>query len=279
MCKRAKCKLAKCKRTNYATRGLELGMFDLTGKAAIVTGGASGIGAAIARRLRRGGAQVLVADLAGECPGWGGDGCLYRRTDVSDAAEVAALCAEAMARMGKLDIMVNNAGVASAQLLADATEATSRRYWQVHMLGVQAGIKEAAARMGAGGAIVSISSITAVRGFAFWGEYAATKAGIISLTQTAAVEYGARGIRVNCIAPGIIDTPLAMSEAPDMVERNASVFTLLGRIGRPEEIAAAVHFMVSDDASYVTGQTLLVDGGWSTGTSLRAIELAVSSKT
>jgi NAD(P)-dependent dehydrogenase (short-subunit alcohol dehydrogenase family) len=278
MCKRAKCKLAKCKRTKCATRGLELGMFDLTGKAAIVTGGASGIGAAIAQRLRRGGAKVLVADVAAERPGWGGDGCLYRRTDVGDEAEVAALCAEAVARMGKLDIMVNNAGVASAQLLADAGEATSRRYWRVHMLGVQAGIKEAAARMGAGGAIVSLSSITAVRGFAFWGEYAATKAGIISLTQTAAVEYGARGIRVNCIAPGIIDTPLAMSEAPDMVERNASVFTLLGRIGRPEEIAAAVHFMVSDDASYVTGQTLLVDGGWSTGTSLRAIELAVSAR-
>jgi NAD(P)-dependent dehydrogenase (short-subunit alcohol dehydrogenase family) len=83
---------------------------------------------------------------------------------------------------------------------------------------------------------------------------------------------------VNCIAPGIIDTPLAMNEAPEMVERNASVFTLLGRIGRPEEIAAAVHFMVSDDASYVTGQTLLVDGGWSTGTSLRAIELALGTK-
>ena len=131
--------------------------------------------------------------------------------------------------------------------------------------------------MSPGGAICNISSITAVRGFLQWGEYAATKAGIISLTQTAAVEYGPAGIRVNCIAPGIIDTPMAMAEAPDMVERNAAVFALLGRIGRPEELAAAVHFMVSDDASYVTGQTLLVDGGWSTGTSIKAIELALST--
>jgi NAD(P)-dependent dehydrogenase (short-subunit alcohol dehydrogenase family) len=252
-------------------------MFELGGKTAIVTGGGSGIGAAIARRLSKAGAQVLIADindaraLAAECE------CGFRRTDVGDPADVKALCQEAIERYGRLDIMVNNAGIASGHALADANEARSQRFWRVHILGVQTGIKEAAARMKPGGAIVNISSITAMRGFAQWGEYAATKAGIISLTQTAAVEYGPSGIRVNCIAPGIIDTPLAMNEAPDMVERNAKVFTLLGRIGRPEEIAAAVHFMVSDDASYVTGQTLLVDGGWSTGTSLKGIELALSS--
>jgi len=182
-----------------------------------------------------------------------------------------------VARFGKLDIMVNNAGIASGHPLAEADAARSERFWRVHILGVQTGIKEAAARMKPGGSIVSISSITAVRGFVNWGEYAATKAGIISLTQTAAVEYGPLGIRVNCVAPGIIDTPMAMNEAPDMVERNAAVFTLLGRIGRPEELAAAVHFMASDDASYITGQTLLVDGGWSTGTSIKGIQLALSS--
>jgi NAD(P)-dependent dehydrogenase (short-subunit alcohol dehydrogenase family) len=252
-------------------------MFDLNGKAAIVTGGGSGIGAAIARRFSKAGAKVLIADIsdassfAAEC------GCAFRRTDVGDPSDVKALCDAAVERYGRLDIMVNNAGVASGHALADADEARSQRFWRVHILGVQMGIKEAAARMRPGGAIVNISSITAVRGFAQWGEYAATKAGIISLTQTAAVEFGPAGIRVNCIAPGIIDTPLAMNEAPDMVERNAKVFTLLGRIGRPEEIAAAVHFMVSDDASYVTGQTLLVDGGWSTGTSLHGIQLALSS--
>lgn len=252
-------------------------MFDLNGKVAVVTGAASGIGAAISQRFVAAGAQVLAADLADAGSAIEGWGCRFRRTDVSKAEDVLALCNEAVEAFGALDIMVNNAGIASGHPLADSDSARSERFWRVHILGVQAGIKEAAARMKPGGSIINISSITAVRGFVNWGEYAATKAGIISLTQTAAVEYGPAGIRVNCIAPGIIDTPLAMNEAPDMVARNAAVFTLLGRIGRPEELAAAVHFMASDDASYVTGQTLLVDGGWSTGTSIKGIELALAS--
>lgn len=252
-------------------------MFSLNGKVAIVTGGGSGIGAAITQRLRAAGAEVLVADIQDHSATVAAWGCAFRLTDCSNPDEVGALCEEALARFGKLDIMVNNAGIAQSASLADFDPARSERFWRLHILGVQAGITQAAARMQPGSAIVNISSITAVRGFMAWGEYAATKAGIISLTQTAAVEYSGQGIRVNCIAPGIIDTPLAMNEAPDMVARNASVFSLLGRIGRPEELAAAVHFMVSDDASYVTGQTLLVDGGWSTGTSMKAIQLALST--
>ncbi len=252
-------------------------MFDLTGKTAVVTGAASGIGAAIARRFIAAGANVVAADIADARAAVKDWGCRFRRTDVSDAEQVAALCQDAVDAFGGLDIMINNAGIATGRPLAQSDAAGSERFWRVHILGVQSGIREAAARMNSGGTIVNISSITAVRGFVNWGEYAATKAGIISLTQTAAVEYGPAGIRVNCVAPGIIDTPLAMNKAPDMVERNAAVFTLLGRIGQPEELAAAVHFMASDDASYVTGQTILVDGGWSAGTSIRGIELALAS--
>jgi len=252
-------------------------MFDLTGKTAVVTGAGSGIGAAIAQRLQRAGATVLASDIVDASEHAENWGCAFQQCDVSAPDAVAKLCQAAHDQFGSLDIMVNNAGIAEGQPLSESDPARSERFWRVHILGVQAGIKEAAARMKPGGAIINISSITAVRGFLNWGEYAATKAGIISLTQTAAVEYGPARIRVNCIAPGIIDTPLAMNEAPDMVERNAAVFSLLGRIGTPEELAAAVHFMASDDAGYVTGQTLLVDGGWSVGTSIPGIELALGT--
>lgn len=248
-------------------------MFDLTGKNAIVTGGASGIGAATARRLRQAGAQVWIADVTQVSE----DGCHYRHVDVANETAIATLCDEVMDRTGHLDIYVNNAAISSGHLLADADLERSERFWRVNQMGVQMGIKHAAARMTAGGSIINFSSITAVRGFAQWGEYAATKGAIMALTQTAAVEYGSRGIRVNCIAPGIIETPMAMSEAPDMVRKNAAVFALLGRIGQPEELAAVVHFLASDDASYITGQILSVDGGWSTGTSIRGIELALAT--
>ncbi|MCO2075295.1 SDR family NAD(P)-dependent oxidoreductase [Pseudomonas aeruginosa] len=248
-------------------------MFDLSGKTAIVTGGASGIGAATARRLRKAGAEVWIADITETAE----DGCRFRRTDVSRVEDIIGICEEVMKSSGHLDIYVNNAAISSGHLLADADLQRSERFWRVNQMGVQMGIKEAAARMKAGGSIINFSSITAVRGFAQWGEYAGTKGAIIALTQTAAVEYGPRGIRVNCIAPGIIETPMAMSEAPDMVLKNASVFALLGRIGQPEELAATVHFLASDDASYITGQVLSVDGGWSTGTSLKGIELALTN--
>lgn len=248
-------------------------MFDLSGKTAIVTGGASGIGAATAKRLRQAGAKVWIADIANVSD----DGYNFRRTDVSQPDDIAAVCDEALTQSGRLDIMVNNAGIASGHPLADSDPTRSERLWRVNQLGVQMGIREAAARMKTGGSIINISSITAVQGFPGWGEYSATKAAVIALTRTAAVEYGPVGIRVNCVCPGIIDTPLAMSEAPDMVSKNASVFTPVGRLGRPDELAAAVHFLSSDDASYITGQSLVVDGGWSAGTSLAAFGLAVAS--
>lgn len=253
-------------------------MFGLHGKVAIVTGGGAGIGKATAERLSRAGAKVIVADIENceaAVSSWGGDffGC-----DVSDPDQVKALCEHAIEQYGQLDIMVNNAATSTGRMLAEANDLeNSLRFWQVNLASVLMGTKEAAARMNPGGAIVNISSITAVQGFPQWSEYGATKGGIIALSRTAALEYAASGIRINVVAPGIIDTPMAMREAPDMVEKNTSIFAPLARIGKPEELAAAIHFLVSDDASYITGQVLSVDGGWSAGTSMKAFEVAMSS--
>lgn len=247
-------------------------MFSLSGKVAIVTGGASGIGAATVARLRRAGAEVWVADINDPVKA----DSHFHRTDVSEPGEIVSLCDKVMKASGRLDIYLNNAAISSGRLLADADAARSEQFWRINQLGVQIGIKEAAARMKQGGSIINVSSITAVCGLPHWGEYAATKGAIIALTRTAAVEYGQRGIRVNCLAPGIIETPMAVSEAPEMVKKNAAVFTLLGRIGQPEELASAVHFLASDEASYITGQVISVDGGWSAGTSMAAIDMVIS---
>ena len=252
-------------------------MFSIDGKVAIVTGAASGIGAAIAARFRAAGATVIEADINEPANVADSSDRTYRHTDCSQPEEMDALCQMALDRFGKLDIMINNAGIAGSAPLAQFDAKRSEAFWRLHILGVQAGIKSATERMGKGGAIVNLASITAMRGFVTWGEYAATKAGIISLTQTAAMEYGPSGIRVNCVAPGIIDTPMAMAEAPEMVERNARVFAPLGRIGEPDELAAAVHFFASPDASYITGQVLLVDGGWSVGPSPQAFEIVAAN--
>lgn len=252
-------------------------MFSLNGKVAIVTGGGSGIGWATAQRLKRAGAEVIVADIVdcrAEVAQWGGD---FRQVDVGDGGQIAQLCDYAVAQYGRLDIMVNNAAVSTGRLMADIdSDENSLRFWRINLLSAQTGTREAAARMTAGGSIVNLTSITALRGFPQWSEYGAAKGGVISMTQTAAVEYGPVGVRVNAVAPGIIDTPMAMREAPEMVEKNARVFAPLGRIGRPEELAAAIHFLVSDDASYITGQILSVDGGWSTGTSLQAFGMVMA---
>lgn len=253
-------------------------MFKLDNKIAIVTGAASGIGEATAKRLQRAGATVIAADIVDcrtDVETWGGH---FFQADVSQPEDIVSLCDFAINEFGNLDIMVNNAAVSKGRMLADvdSTEA-SEKFWRVNLMSAQMGTKEAATRMTRGGAIVNLSSITAVRGFPQWTEYGATKGGIISLTQTAAIEYAGAGVRVNAIAPGIIDTPMAMREARELVEKTARIFAPLGRIGSTEELAAAIHFLVTEDAGYITGQVLSVDGGWSTGTSMKAFEVAMMS--
>jgi NAD(P)-dependent dehydrogenase (short-subunit alcohol dehydrogenase family) len=250
-------------------------MFELNGKSIVVTGGGSGIGEATAQRLHKAGASVLVGDISDvgdKVRGWG---CEFRRTDVSSEKEMAGLLDEAVQRFGKLDVLVNNAGIANVHPVEAADIERADRYFRVNALSVLIGIREAGKRMREGGSIVNISSLSAARGTPGWAEYGMSKAAIASVTQTAAIELGPRGVRVNAICPGGVRTPLAVQVNGDALDKAMLALAPLGRIGRPEEIAAAIHFLASDDASYVTGQAIFVDGGWSVGTTTATIAMVL----
>jgi NAD(P)-dependent dehydrogenase (short-subunit alcohol dehydrogenase family) len=248
----------------------------LEGKVAIVTGAASGIGRATARAMAAEGASVLVADVnrdgaqqvVREITAAGG-AAQAQQTDVADEASVAAMIDAAVKAFGGLDVLHNNAAASDPALLSrdldivDLDVAVLDRTFAVNLKGPLLGCKHAIPRMLArgGGSIVNTSSAAALVGDPVRTAYGASKAALDSLTRYVATQYGKRGIRCNSIAPGVIATPaLAANVPPEMIavyERSH----LTPRLGLPEDIAAAVVFLASDDAAFITGQTLSVDGG------------------
>ncbi len=246
-------------------------MFSLEGKVAVITGGAGGIGQATVRRFASAGAQVVVADvndaqaLAEEVAG------LFVQTDVSDEAQVEALMNAAAAAYGRIDVMINNAGipVGGAAIAAVAADDV-RRSFGTNALGAVYGIKHAVPHMHEGGAIINTASLAGLQGMYGSVPYVAAKFAVVGITKTAALELAGRGIRVNCVCPGNIDTPMGASPEFAAV---TNAMTPLGRPGRPEEIAALFHFLASDDCSYITGQAISIDGGMTAGPSLRLGDL------
>ncbi len=234
----------------------------LQGMVAVVTGGASGIGAASATRLGAEGATVVTVDVA--------DGA-DRRLDVRDEEAIAALFADVVAEHSRVDIVVNAAGVAGGGPVHILDETEWDRVVDINLKGTFLVAKHAAIAMLPlkSGSIVNIASIEGLEGTEGGSSYNASKGGVVMLTKSIAIDYGRRGIRVNCICPGAIDTPMLRSIIdPDgmasYTERMREEH-LLGRFGQASEVAAAVAFLASDDASFITGHALVVDGGFTAG--------------
>ncbi len=244
-------------------------MDRLVGTVAVVTGGASGIGAACAVRLAAEGAIVATVDIA--------DGVDYV-VDVRDEAAIEAAFADVVGTHGRLDAVVHAAGVAGGGPVHLLEQDEWDRVVDINMKGTYLVDKHAAIHMLAAGrgSIVNISSIEGLEGTEGGSAYNASKGGVVTLTKSMAIDYGRKGIRVNCICPGGIDTPLLRDivAAPGL-ERYRDAMRdahLLGRFGRPEEIAAAAAFLASDDASFITGHSLVVDGGFTAGLQVGLLE-------
>jgi NAD(P)-dependent dehydrogenase (short-subunit alcohol dehydrogenase family) len=247
----------------------------LTGKAAIITGGASGIGAATVRRFRSEGAAVLIVDRQGEdaaalAHSLDPSGRQVRAVtaDVQDEAAVRACVSAALDAWGRLDIVVNNAGVPSRMSLEELTPEEIDRVIGVNLKGPLLLCKHALPALErTGGAIVNVASISATCGIPGQFIYAPSKGALAQMTRQLAVEYASRGIRVNAVSPGTIDTPMLHSGGGDPERHQRTLEFLrarhpIGRFGQPEEVAAAILFLASDDASFITGANLAVDGGY-----------------
>jgi NAD(P)-dependent dehydrogenase (short-subunit alcohol dehydrogenase family) len=240
-----------------------MGLLD--GKVAVVTGAGSGMGKASVEVFVREGAKVVAADVSGaeqDAAAEVGSDVEAVHCDVTKEADVEAMVATAAATFGRVDVVCNVAGIADAAMIVDVTMEQYDRLMDVDLRGVLLGTKygvRAMAESGQGGAIVNWSSTGGLNGSMFTGVYSAAKAGVIAITKTAAVEYGAQGIRVNCLCPGFIYTAMSAGgeNIPGILEKAA-----LNRGGQAGEVAEVAAFLASDRASFVSGAVIPVDGGW-----------------
>jgi 3alpha(or 20beta)-hydroxysteroid dehydrogenase len=239
----------------------------LNGRVAIVTGAARGMGASHARALVQEGARVVLTDVledeGSRMAKQLGESALFVAHDVSSLADWERVVATAEREFGDVGILVNNAGIGFAGPIEDTTEADYRRVIDVNQVGVFLGMKSVLASMtrAGGGSIINISSVAGLTGQPNNLSYTASKWAITGMTRATAKEFAPRGIRVNSIHPGLVDTPILNSPNADEIIKAAAAFAALGRIGRPEEVSAVVLFLASDDSSFVTGSAYVVDGG------------------
>lgn len=243
---------------------------EFEGKVALVTGGASGIGAAVVRQLAARGAKVVVVDLdlakAQALADEVGNGAVGFAANVGDAKAVEAMVAFAVKTFGKLDLAVNNAGIGGpSQPVGEYDVAAFEKVVQIDLLSVFYCLRyEIPAMLAAGGgSIVNVASVLGTNGIANSSAYVASKHGVVGLTKSAAIEYSAKGVRINSVGPGFIHTPLLDANMTDELNAGLVAKHPIGRLGTSEEVAELINFLLSDKASFVTGSYHLVDGGYS----------------
>lgn len=250
------------------------GSGELTGKVAIVSGGARGIGAAVARTFVERGGHVLIADMLDEAgaalAAELGDRASFQHLDVTEEDQWQAAVAAAVDRFGRLDGLVNSAGILITDAIVSFDRATFDKVLQVNLTGTFLGIKHAAPAMIAagGGSITNISSTEGLQGSNSMGAYAASKWGVRGLTKVAAIELGAHGIRVNSVHPGPINTPMVNPEAKpteELTQLSLLARMPISRIADPSEVGALCAYLASDSAAFVTAAEIAIDGGLTTG--------------
>lgn len=246
---------------------------NLAGKVAVITGGASGIGKATALLMVQEGAKVIIADINDQAGialekqlNQTTNTAHYIHVDVTNEEQVKAAVAAAVNQFGKLDIMFNNAGISIPSSITEMTLSNWQKVIDINLTGVFLGAKYAIEQMlkTGGGSIINNSSILGTVGKANNGAYSAAKGGVTNFTRTLALEVAARGIRVNSVSPGYTDTPILAGKNPKEKAVLAAAHPM-GRLGLDEEIAKAVVFLASDEASFITGTNLHVDGGYTAG--------------
>jgi NAD(P)-dependent dehydrogenase (short-subunit alcohol dehydrogenase family) len=249
-------------------------MGSLQDKVAIITGAASGIGRASAVRFAAEGAKVLVSDVddAGgretvKLVESAGGQATFAHADVSREADVRAMVEAAVSAYGRLDALFNNAGIEGQMGVPTGEESIENwdRTIAINLTGVFLGCRYAIPTMlkTGGGSIVNNASVAGLVGFPGIVAYCASKGGVVQITRTVALEYATQNIRVNCLCPGVIDTPMVRRAAPDAAAEEAfTAMEPVGRMGKPEEVAALAAFLASDDASFITGAIIPVDGGF-----------------
>jgi NAD(P)-dependent dehydrogenase (short-subunit alcohol dehydrogenase family) len=247
---------------------------DLTGKTALITGGAGGIGWATAKRFIDHGARVAITDIR-RTESVAQLDVLFIECDVSDEQQVAAVFATAEKQLGKLDIIVNNAGLTDLSgSLAEMEASYFTRMHNVNVDGVFYGLKHGPKHMNDGGSVINTASLAAFLHMPGAAAYHATKAAVVSLTKSAALELGGRDIRVNAVCPGHtwVDRPGLTKESFAAEVAQTETLTALGRMGQVDEQAGVFHFLAADESQYITGQALVVDGGFSLGLTYKAFD-------